>query len=54
VRGLGLAVAELTHHYPRPGWIEHDPELRVDGGAAKNSFLASYRPITSGFRSSGR
>jgi glycerol kinase len=21
---LGLA-AELTQHYPRPGWIEHDP-----------------------------
>ncbi len=22
---LGLASAELTQHYPRPGWIEHDP-----------------------------
>lgn len=22
---LGLAAAELTQHYPRPGWIEHDP-----------------------------
>lgn len=22
---LGLAAAELTQQYPRPGWIEHDP-----------------------------
>jgi glycerol kinase len=22
---LGLAASELTQHYPRPGWIEHDP-----------------------------
>ena len=22
---LGLAAAELTQNYPRPGWIEHDP-----------------------------
>lgn len=22
---LGVAAAELTQHYPRPGWIEHDP-----------------------------
>ena len=22
---VGLAAAELTQHYPRPGWIEHDP-----------------------------
>lgn len=22
---LGLAAAELTQHYPRAGWIEHDP-----------------------------
>lgn len=22
---LGLGQAELTQHYPRPGWIEHDP-----------------------------
>jgi glycerol kinase len=22
---LGLAAGELTQHYPRPGWIEHDP-----------------------------
>lgn len=23
---VGLAAAELTQHYPRPGWIEHDPQ----------------------------
>lgn len=23
---VGLAAAELTQHYPQPGWIEHDPQ----------------------------
>jgi glycerol kinase len=23
---LGSAARELTQHYPRPGWVEHDPE----------------------------
>ena len=23
---LGVAQAELTQHYPRPGWVEHDAE----------------------------
>lgn len=23
---LGRAYAELTQHYPQPGWVEHDPE----------------------------
>jgi glycerol kinase len=23
---LGRAYAEITQHYPRPGWVEHDPE----------------------------
>lgn len=23
---IGLAAGELTQHYPRPGWIEHDPQ----------------------------
>jgi glycerol kinase len=29
----GRAYAELPQHYPRPGWVEHDPEeiLRVTG-----------------------
>src|SRR5262245_18303254 len=22
----GSAARELTQHYPRPGWVEHDPE----------------------------
>jgi glycerol kinase len=25
-RVLGRAYAEITQHYPRPGWVEHDPE----------------------------
>jgi glycerol kinase len=25
-RCLGSAGRELTQHYPRPGWVEHDPE----------------------------
>ena len=25
-RALGAASRELTQHYPRPGWVEHDAE----------------------------
>jgi glycerol kinase len=25
-RGVGTAAAELTQHFPRPGWVEHDAE----------------------------
>src|SRR5262245_17875252 len=25
-RALGSAQQELTQHYPRPGWVEHDPD----------------------------
>src|SRR6516162_2715997 len=25
-RPRGSAGRELTQHYPRPGWVEHDPE----------------------------
>ena len=25
-RCLGTAQRDLTQHYPRPGWVEHDPE----------------------------
>ncbi len=25
-RRLGSAAVELTQHYPKPGWVEHDPE----------------------------
>jgi glycerol kinase len=25
-RSVGSAAQELTQHYPRPGWVEHDPE----------------------------
>src|SRR5437588_5012042 len=26
LRIVGSAQRELTQHYPRPGWVEHDPE----------------------------
>ncbi|HLY36448.1 MAG TPA: FGGY family carbohydrate kinase, partial [Candidatus Binatia bacterium] len=25
-RVVGRAYSEFTQHYPRPGWVEHDPE----------------------------
>ena len=25
-RVCGRAYSEFTQHYPRPGWVEHDPE----------------------------
>jgi len=25
-RVAGRAYSEITQHYPRPGWVEHDPE----------------------------
>jgi glycerol kinase len=25
-RACGMASRELTQHYPKPGWVEHDPE----------------------------
>jgi len=25
-RTCGMAQTEITQHYPRPGWVEHDPE----------------------------
>ena len=25
-RAVGAASRELTQHYPRPGWVEHDAE----------------------------
>jgi glycerol kinase len=26
LRVLGRGYVELTHHFPQPGWVEHDPE----------------------------
>jgi glycerol kinase len=40
---VGRAYSEFRQHYPRPGWVEHDPEeiwqvsLRVMGEAIDNS-----------------
>ena len=33
-RGIGSATRELTQHYPRPGWVEHDAEEIWQGVAA--------------------
>jgi len=46
-RIVGRAYSEFTQHYPRPGWVEHDPEeiwqvtLRVVRGALRR---AGVRP----------
>ena len=40
---LGRAYSEFTQHYPKPGWVEHDPEeiwqvsLKVIEGALANA-----------------
>jgi glycerol kinase len=33
-RNRGSAAREFTQHYPRPGWVEHDPEEIWQGVAA--------------------
>ncbi|HUF26944.1 MAG TPA: glycerol kinase GlpK [Gemmatimonadaceae bacterium] len=30
-RIIGRAYREVTQHYPRPGWVEHDPDEIIDG-----------------------
>ncbi len=45
---LGRGYRELTQHYPRPGWVEHDPEeiFRVSLDAMREALAASpERPI---------
>jgi glycerol kinase len=46
---LGRAYREFTQHYPRPGWVEHDPEeiLRVSLEAMREA-LASARDRPAG------
>jgi glycerol kinase len=41
VRGRGYS--EFAQHYPRPGWVEHDPEeiWRVSLGAARDALKAA-------------
>ena len=36
-RVLGMSQQDLTQHYPRPGWVEHDPEeiIRTQLGCAR-------------------
>jgi glycerol kinase len=44
---LGRGYRELTQHYPRPGWVEHDPEeiFRVTLDAAREAMAgARERP----------
>jgi glycerol kinase len=46
-RLLGRGYREFTQYYPRPGWVEHDPEeiLRVTLEAARDAMaLAGERP----------
>src|SRR5689334_13711496 len=40
---LGRGYREFTQHYPRPGWVEHDPEeiLRVSLEAMQEALAAS-------------
>lgn len=40
---LGRGYWEFTQHYPRPGWVEHDPEeiLRVSIEAMREALAAS-------------
>jgi glycerol kinase len=43
-RVLGRGYRELTQHFPRPGWVEHDPEELWSGThAAAGAALAAAR-----------
>ncbi|HKU61918.1 MAG TPA: glycerol kinase GlpK [Gemmatimonadales bacterium] len=45
---LGRGYREFTQHFPRPGWVEHDPEeiLRVSLEAMREAILAAgERPV---------
>jgi len=47
LRVLGRGYRELTQHFPRPGWVEHDPEeiwQSVLGAAADAVAAAGARP----------
>ncbi|HEX6433500.1 MAG TPA: FGGY family carbohydrate kinase, partial [Gemmatimonadales bacterium] len=40
---LGRGYREFTQHFPRPGWVEHDPEeiFRVSLEAMREALVAS-------------
>ncbi len=42
-RILGRGYSEFTQHFPRPGWVEHDPEeiVRVTLGVARSAMEAA-------------
>ena len=41
---LARLYAEISQHYPRPGWVEHDPEeIWTTMGQAAASALAQAR-----------
>ena len=45
---LGRGYREFTQHFPRPGWVEHDPEeiLRVSLEAMREAVTAAgERPV---------
>jgi glycerol kinase len=47
LRPVGRGYAELPQHYPRPGWVEHDPEAiwaSVGEAAERALAAASVRP----------
>ena len=47
LRVLGRGYAELAQHFPRPGWVEHDPEeiwATVEGAAATAIRAAGLAP----------
>ena len=53
----GRGYAELPQHFPRPGWVEHDPEeiwQSVLAAAEQALVRRSARPPRSGSRTSAR
>ncbi len=48
---LGRAYREITQHYPRPGWVEHDPEeiFQVSLAVMREALAAAgERPVALG------
>ncbi len=44
---IGRGYREITQHYPRPGWVEHDPAELVAAtvAAARDALAAAGRPV---------
>ena len=52
-RPVGQGQREVLPSYPKPGWVEHDPEALVELGRAVSSRKPSASSGSAG-RSSGR